>query len=106
MQHNNPVLQRLRAELDQVKNELRQYKVLYRNERNDRSSQEDRSIRFQETILQLRNEEDELTQELHACREHINSFKIPKPLKKWQNLNQQLVKPEGRLNTKNVLIKQ
>ena len=86
MQRNDPVLQRLRDELDQTKTELYQYKVLYRNERTDRRLQEDQCHRLQERIIDVTNEKDQLTQELYQCREDINSYKIPKPLKKWQNL--------------------
>ena len=96
MNINDPIFQRLRTELDQVRQELRQYKMVYRNERQDRRQLNIHCQNLQQNVADLNQNLENLRNELYDCREHINSFKVPKPAKKWENL----ISPLSRSNRK------
>ena len=86
MNQNNPLVVNLRQQLQEVKDELAQYKGMYRNERRDRRQQEERCQMLQQQVLDVGNEKNLYRDKLYQCREHINSFKVPKPLKRWSSL--------------------
>ena len=86
MNPNDPLLTQLRAELDAAKTKLKHYKAAYRNERNERQRAENYARDLQQMLGDLNDERRNLQTELYDCREHINSFNVPKPSKRWQDL--------------------
>ena len=86
MNQNPQIIQVLRNQLDEVRNDLRKYTNLYRNERDDRRQQEIHVQELRTEILNLLNSNRALRENLNSCQEHINGYKIPKPSKKWEDL--------------------
>ena len=80
------ILQHLREELAQTKQELNNYRHLYRNERNDRREQEARANALQIENVQIEEDKDEIQDQLQQCRTHIDAFKIRKGYKTWGEL--------------------
>ena len=86
MNVNDPAFIALRDQLRQVTADLGAYKTLYRNERDDLRAQQNRCRELEEENANLLDEKATLQDELDQCRDHINSFKVPRPCKKWSEL--------------------
>ena len=86
MNHHQRALEQLRDELQRNKEELNNYKQVYRLERNDRRLQEGRAELLQTENLQLEEEKQELNELLDQLNAHLDRFRIPKGYKKWVNL--------------------
>ena len=86
MNQNQRILQQLGDELQRTKEEVNNYKNVYRIERDDRRLQEARANMLQIDNVQLQEDKDNLNEQLQDFRAHINAFTIRKGYKKWANL--------------------
>ena len=103
MNRNDPVLQALRNELDEAKNDLRNYMTLYRNERDDRRQVEDCCIQLQQDLQNLTQRHEELREQLDACMNYIDSFEVSKPYKKWEDLVSSVTRAKRKAQYKKCL---
>ena len=86
MNLNNPVIINLRQQLQNLRNEVTNYKQLYRTERQDRRNQKNICQELQNRVANLLEDNDSLSNDLDMCRQHVDAFQIPKPVKKWHKL--------------------
>ena len=86
MNQNQRILQQLRDEIERTKQELNNYKHVYRTERDDRRVQEARSNYLQAENVQLEEDKENLQEDIQQLRAHVNAYRIPKGYKKWAQL--------------------
>ena len=103
MNNNNPILVNLRNQLRQSRINAQNYVALYRNERTDRRQQEQRCRQLEQQIIELIEQNDSLRQDLDECVQHIDSFQIPKPYKKWEELQSPVSKAKRKADYRNCL---
>ena len=86
MNLNSPVLVKLRDDLQVARDDLKKYVDLYRAERSDRREQESICINLRKQNDDLLQHNQLLREKLDKVMQHIDAFQIPKPYKKWEDL--------------------
>ena len=86
MNFNQRVITNLREQLRQCQEDMRAYRTLYRNERNDQRQQQQRCQELEDTLGNYLDQNESLRDKLHLCQNHIALFEVPKPKKKWDDL--------------------
>ena len=96
MNRNDPLVAHLRNELQERNRDVKKYRDLYRNECKVNMEHEKQYQEIQMKYIQLLDDIESLKEDLNTCREHINSFKIPKPYKKWDQLKSETSKAKRK----------
>ena len=96
MNVNHPVIVRLRQELQTARDDLNKYIDLYRRERSDRREQESICINLRKENHDLLQNNELLHERLDKVMQHIDNFQIPKPYKKWENLQSAATKAKRK----------
>ena len=86
MNYNQRVIANLRQQLLQCQEDMRVYRTLYRNERDDRRQQQHHCQELEDTLVNYLDENESLRDQVHLLHQYISLFEVPKPKKRWDSL--------------------
>ena len=86
MNLQDPVVVNLRNEVQKLRQDLTVYRNLYKRECDEMKQLKIDCHELQHQIANLLEQNETLSEQLDGCHEHIDSFQIPKPTKKWCEL--------------------
>ena len=101
--HNDQIIATLQKQLEESRNDLRNYKYLYRNELAENSKNVKTIKDYDEVNQRLLREKSELDDKISNLQEHMNAMKIPKGYKKYHQLKSPTAKARRRAQFKRCL---